>query len=96
MCACSSSFSSSGFSFDSKSAVPNSCIWVGTPTFWGNLTKLHSGTPTFLKKCPWDSCFENPSEKSGPELYDIIKILFLFVVCISDFSLLFGVLGGLY
>ena len=27
-----------------------------------NSTKLHDGTPTFLKKCPWDSCFENPSE----------------------------------
>ena len=52
----------SGFSFDSKSAVPDSYFWAGTPTFHENLAKLHSGTPTFLKKCPWDSCFENPSE----------------------------------
>ena len=40
-----------GFSSDSKSAVPDSCFWAGTPTFQENLTKLHSGTPAFLKKC---------------------------------------------
>ena len=51
-----------GFSFDSKSAVPDSYFMAGTPTFKENLIKLHSGTPTFLKKCPWDSYFENPSE----------------------------------
>ena len=51
-----------GFSFDSKSAVPNSYFGAGTPSFQENLTKLCSGTPTLLKKSPWDSCFENPSE----------------------------------
>ena len=54
-----------GFSFDSKSAVPDSYFWAGFSTFQENLTKLHSGTPTFLKKCPWDSYFENPSENPG-------------------------------
>ena len=34
---------------------------AGTPTLKENLTKLHSGTPTFLKS-PWGSYFENPSE----------------------------------
>ena len=55
-----------GFPFDSKSAVPDSYFWAGTPTFQENLTKLHCGTPSFLKKSPWDSCFENPSE--NPEI----------------------------
>ena len=38
---------------------------LGLPTFQENLTKLHGGTPTFLRKCPWDSCFKNPSEYPG-------------------------------
>ena len=62
----------SGFSYDSKlavpdkSAVPDSYFWAATSAFQENLTKLHTGTPTcFLKKCPWNPCFENLSENSG-------------------------------
>ena len=58
-----------GFSFDSKSAVPDSSFWAGTPTFQENLTKLHSGTPVFLRECPWNSCFENPSENPDIIIY---------------------------
>ena len=31
-------------------------------TYQENLTKLYSGTSTYFKNCPWNSCFENPSE----------------------------------
>ena len=55
-------FGLEGYSFDSKSAVPDSYFWAGTSTFQENLIKLHSGTPTFFKKCLWDSYFENPCE----------------------------------
>ena len=51
-----------GFSFGFKSGVPDSYFGAGTPIFQENLTKLHSGTPSILEKCPWDSCFENPSK----------------------------------
>ena len=34
-----------GFSFDSKSGVPDSDFCCGTPTFQEKLSKLHSGTP---------------------------------------------------
>ena len=50
------------FSSDFKSEVPDSYFWAGTPSFQKNLTKLYSGTPTFLKKCPLDSYFENPRD----------------------------------
>ena len=38
-------------------------------TFQENLTKLHSGTPTLIKKCPLDSCFENPSENPDTGMF---------------------------
>ena len=71
-----------GFSFDSKSAVPNSYFGAGTPSFQENLTKLCSGTPTLLKKSPWDSCFENPSE--NPEL-----LHFFSYICLSTLKINF-------
>ena len=41
---------------------------LGLPTFQENLTKLHSGTPTFFRKSIWDSYFENPSENPEHEI----------------------------
>ena len=35
------------------------------------INNIYSGTPTFLKKCPWDSYFENPSD--NPVLSESIK-----------------------
>ena len=66
------SSSEPGLLFDSKSAVPDSYFWARTPTFQENLTKVHDGTPTFLKKGPWNSYFENPSE--NPASYSISRI----------------------
>ena len=38
----------------------------GTPVFPRISSNLHCGTPTFSKRCLWDSYFQNPSE--NPEL----------------------------
>ena len=35
---------------------------LGTPVFPRISSNLHCGTPTFSKRCPWDSYFQNPSE----------------------------------
>ena len=35
---------------------------LGTPVFPGISSNLHCGTPTFSKRCLWDSYFQNPSE----------------------------------
>ena len=40
---------------------------LGTPAFPGISSNLHCGTPTFSKRCHWDSCFQNPSENPGPQ-----------------------------
>ena len=34
----------------------------GTPVFSRISSNLHCGTPTFSKRCLWDSYFQNPSE----------------------------------
>ena len=38
---------------------------LGTPVFPRISSNLHCGTPTFSKRCLWDSCFQNPSENPG-------------------------------
>ena len=35
---------------------------LGTPVFPRISSNLHCGTPTFSKRCLWDSYFQNPSE----------------------------------
>ena len=35
---------------------------LGTPDFPRMSSNLHCGTPTFPKRCLWDSYFQNPSE----------------------------------
>ena len=35
---------------------------AGTPVFPRISSNLHCGTPTFSKRCLWDSYFQNPSE----------------------------------
>ena len=35
---------------------------LGTPVFPRIYSNLHYGTPTFSKRCLWDSYFQNPSE----------------------------------
>ena len=35
---------------------------LGTPVFPRICSNLHCGTPTFSKRCLWDSYFQNPSE----------------------------------
>ena len=37
----------------------------GTPVFPRISANLHCGTPTFSKRCLWDSYFQNPSENPG-------------------------------
>ena len=38
---------------------------LGTPVFPRISSNLHCGTPTFSKRCLWDSYFQNPSENPG-------------------------------
>ena len=38
---------------------------MGTPVFPRISSNLHCGTPTFSKRCLWDSYFQNPSENPG-------------------------------
>ena len=44
---------------------------LGTPVFPRISSNLHCGTPTFSKRCLWDSYFQNPSE--NPAALYIIK-----------------------
>ena len=37
-------------------------FWLGIPVFPRISSNLHCGTPTFSKRCLWDSYFQNPSE----------------------------------
>ena len=37
---------------------------LGTPDFPRMSSNLHCGTPTFPKRCLWDSYFQNPSENT--------------------------------
>ena len=40
---------------------------LGTPVFPRISSNLHCGTPTFSKRCLWDSYFQNPSENPGTD-----------------------------
>ena len=46
---------------------------LGTPVFPRTGSNLHCGTPTFSKRCLWDSYFQNPSE--NPEMILILQAL---------------------
>ena len=48
---------------------------LGTPVFPRISSNLHCGTPTFSKRCLWDSYFQNPSENPGVFGYKVIKHL---------------------
>ena len=55
---------------------------LGTPVFPRISSNLHCGTPTFSKRCLWDSYFQNPSENpvSKP-----VKMNFeIFIFCIVE------------
>ena len=51
----------SGFSLTPslESFIPT--FGLGTPVFPRISSNLHCGTPTFSKRCLWDSYFQNPS-----------------------------------
>ena len=40
---------------------------LGTPVFPRISSNLHCGTPTFSKRCLWDSYFQNPSENPAKD-----------------------------
>ena len=42
---------------------------LGTPVFPRISSNLHCGTPTFSKRCLWDSYFQNPSENPGVPIH---------------------------
>ena len=44
---------------------------LGTPVFPRISSNLHCGTPTFSKRCHWDSYFQNPSENPVTGIYNI-------------------------
>ena len=46
---------------------------LGTPVFPRICSNLHCETPTFSKRCLWDSYFQNPSE--NPAVSTLIKTL---------------------
>ena len=52
----------SGFSLTPYSESFTPTFGLGTPVFPRISSNLHCGTPTFSKRCLWDSCFQNPSE----------------------------------
>ena len=45
---------------------------LGTPGFPRISSNLHCGTPTFSKRCLWDSYFQNPSENPVLIILDLI------------------------
>ena len=51
-----------GFSLTPYLESFTSTFGQGTPVFPRISSKLHCGTPTFSKRCLWDSYFQNPSE----------------------------------
>ena len=54
-----------GFSFTPYLESFTPTFGLGTPVFPRISSNLHSGTPTFSKRCLWDSYFQNPSENPG-------------------------------
>ena len=61
----------SGFSLTPylESFIPT--FGLGTPIFPRISSNLHCGTPTFSKRCLWDSYFQDPSE--NPDTVTIVK-----------------------
>ena len=59
----------SGFSFTPYLESFTPTFGLGTPVFPRISSDLHCGTPTFSKKCLWDSYFQNPSE--NPAFYQL-------------------------
>ena len=49
---------------------------LGTPVYPRISSNLHCGTPTFSKRCLWDSYFQNPSENPGLEPSCVGQLLF--------------------
>ena len=41
---------------------------LGTPVYLRISSNLYCGTPTFSKRCLWDSYFQNPSENPGTSM----------------------------
>ena len=56
------SFTYSGFSLTPYLESFTPIFGLGTPVFPRICSNLHCGTPTFSKRCLWDSYFQNPSE----------------------------------
>ena len=52
----------SGFSLTPYLESFTPTFGLGTPIFPRISSNLHCGTPTFSKRCLWDSYFQNPSE----------------------------------
>ena len=52
----------SGFSLTPYLESFTPTFGLGTPVFPRISSNLHCGTPTFSKRCLWDSFFQNPSE----------------------------------
>ena len=52
----------SGFSLTPYLESFTHTFWLGTPVFPRISSNLHCGTPTFSKRCLWDSYFQNPSD----------------------------------
>ena len=52
----------SGFSLTPYLEYFTPTFGLGTPVFPRISSNLHCGTPTFSKRCLWDSYFQNPSD----------------------------------
>ena len=59
---------SAGFSLTPYLESFTPTFGLGTPVFPGISSNLHCGTPTFSKRCLWDTYFQNPSENPVSEL----------------------------
>ena len=66
-----------------------SYFWAGDSCFSRISSNLHCGTPTFSKRCPWDSYFQNPSENPAN-----MKFLSKTVVEISLTKKSYGITEG--
>ena len=58
----------SGFSLTPYLESFTPTFGLGTPVFPRISSNLHCGTPTFSKRCLWDSYFQNPSENPVHEV----------------------------
>ena len=69
----------SGFSLTPYLESFTPTFGLGTPVFQRISSNLHCGTPTFSKRCLWDSYFQNPSEnpdvllKKGDSSRNIVR-----------------------